>query len=148
MNTELRRSATVHRFNTIHRYSRTPPPLVPCNPAEEVPFDLDQLDDDRYRLTLQAAGYRPDDIDATISGGVLRISGKRSPSVPNGTRLHQGLAGVLECRFVMLEPMSITGVTLADGLLAIELEIDPLDPCMATRPMRSFDQAMTEAVAA
>lgn len=126
----------------------TPPPLVPCNPTDAISYDLDRLNEDRFRLTLAIAGFDLADIHVRIENGALRVSGNRQLTAPDGKRIHKGLSHSLDCRFLLLEPLSIADMELTNGLLVINLEGDGLEPCLSGRPALFADRARLLAMAA
>jgi HSP20 family molecular chaperone IbpA len=131
----------------MYSYSRTPPPLVPCNQKAPAAYNLHSLDEDRYRLTLPAAGFGQGDIMAQIQGGVLRIEGHRRPSGYTGRRLHQGLSDKIDCSFLLLDTLDIVDVAIRDGLLAIDLERDSLEPYAISSPSKLVDKSYAVAAA-
>ena len=51
---------------------------VPSQSGENYPpFDLIRESDDRYRITLAVAGFRPDEIDVTAQQNLLIVSGRK-----------------------------------------------------------------------
>lgn len=99
-------------------------PLVPCNAGPAPSWRIERLSEDRFRLTIAAAGLAPGDVEVFIAGGLLHVEG--AAGAPRGR--------ALACMFLLLEPLSITRVELRDGELVIELERDPAWPCLAVPP--------------
>ncbi len=86
------------------------------------PFDSVKLSEDEYRVTMAVAGFREDDLDITIHGNALTVSGERQDK-PEGEYLHRGIATrPFQRRFELAEYMHVVGAKLADGLLSIELK--------------------------
>jgi molecular chaperone IbpA len=86
------------------------------------PFDSVKLSEDEYRVTMAVAGFREDDLDITIHGNALTVSGERQDK-PEGEYLHRGIATrPFQRRFELAEHMHVVGAKLADGLLSIELK--------------------------
>jgi molecular chaperone IbpA len=86
------------------------------------PFDSVKLSEDEYRVTMAVAGFREDDLDITIHGNALTVSGERQDK-PEGEYLHRGIATrPFQRRFELAEHMHVVGARLADGLLSIELK--------------------------
>jgi molecular chaperone IbpA len=86
------------------------------------PFDSVKLSEDEYRVTMAVAGFREDDLDITIHGNALTVSGERQDK-PDGEYLHRGIATrPFQRRFELAEHMHVVGAKLADGLLSIELK--------------------------
>lgn len=86
------------------------------------PFDLEQQDEDHYRVTLAVAGFTQDEIDITSKQNLLIISGKKSEKEGRNF-IHRGIAArSFERRFVLGDYVRVKTAELQDGLLSIELE--------------------------
>jgi len=88
------------------------------------PFDLLKAGENRYRIELAVAGFRPDEIDVTAQENVLVVSGaKRDESEESGSDyIYRGIATrSFERRFALADHIQVTGADLKDGLLSIEL---------------------------
>lgn len=86
------------------------------------PFDLEQEGEDRYRITLAVAGFRPDEIDVTAQQNLLIVSG-RKPEQDGRSYIHRGIAErSFERRFVLGDYVTVKGADMKDGLLTIKLE--------------------------
>ncbi len=86
------------------------------------PYNIERVDDDRYRITVAVAGFSESDLEIEVHENSLRITGARPESDENRTFLHQGIAGrSFERRFQIAEHVRIDGATLSNGLLNIEL---------------------------
>lgn len=85
------------------------------------PFDLIQIDDNRYRISLAVAGFSTDEIDITAQQNQLVVTGRKSDD--NGSNfIHRGIATrSFERRFGLADHIKVTDAELKDGLLAIEL---------------------------
>ena len=86
------------------------------------PFDLVQDGEERYRITLAVAGFRPDEIDVTAQQNLLIVSGRKDEE--NASRyIHRGIATrAFERRFGLADFVQVRGAKLNDGILSIELE--------------------------
>lgn len=86
------------------------------------PFDLVQESEDRYRITLAVAGFRPDEIDVSAQQNLLIVSGRKAES-EDGRFIHRGIATrAFERRFGLADHIQVKGADLSDGILSIELE--------------------------
>lgn len=88
------------------------------------PFNLERVAEDRYRITLAVAGFKPDDIDITAQQNLLLVSGKRANENENnsGEYLHVGIANrSFERRFELADFVRVERADLSDGLLIIDL---------------------------
>ena len=85
------------------------------------PFDLIRETDDRYRITLAVAGFRPDEIDVTAQQNLLIVSGRKKEE--NDERyIHRGIATrAFERRFGLADFVQVRNAELKDGMLSIEL---------------------------
>ena len=91
-------------------------------PAENYPpFDLIQLDDSHYRISLAVAGFAAGEIDITAQQNQLIVTGKKGDD--NGQSfIHRGIATrSFERRFGLADYIKVTDAELKDGLLSIEL---------------------------
>lgn len=80
---------------------------------------------DTYHLTLAVAGFTRDELEVTVDNGHLNIKGVRAitESPDNVEVLHKGLAFRDFNRSWQLgEYVEVSSVTLADGLLTVELQ--------------------------
>lgn len=86
------------------------------------PFDLVQEGEDRYRITLAVAGFRPDEIDLTAQQNLLVVSGRKREE--DGSHyIHRGIAARnFERRFGLADYVQVRHAELKDGILSIELE--------------------------
>lgn len=85
------------------------------------PFDLEQDDENHYRITLAVAGFKPDEIDVTAQQNLLIVSGRKAEQ-RDGSFIHRGIAArSFERRFVLGDFVQVKGADIKDGLLAIEL---------------------------
>lgn len=87
------------------------------------PFNIERLSEDRYRVTLAVAGFKPDEIDITAQQNLLLITGKKDEGDQDRTKfLHLGIANRnFERRFELADFVRVEDAQLADGLLVVEL---------------------------
>lgn len=85
------------------------------------PFDLVRDGDDRYRIHMAVAGFRPEEIEVTAQQNMLTVKGHRQES--NGGRyIHRGIAARdFERRFGLADYVQVKRASLEDGMLSIEL---------------------------
>ena len=85
------------------------------------PFDLERVDDDRYRITLAVAGFGSDEIDITAQQNLLIVSGRRRED-NDRQYIHRGIATrAFERRFGLADYVQVKNAELRDGILAIDL---------------------------
>jgi len=89
------------------------------------PYDLESLDNDKYRLSMAVAGFKAEEIDITLQNGILEIAGKTATSANEKDKLylHKGIAGRNFRRTFCLNAwIKITNANLADGILTLDFE--------------------------
>ena len=85
------------------------------------PFDLIQLDENHYRISLAVAGFSQDEIDITAQQNQLIVSGKKRDD-DKVEYIHRGIANrQFERRFGLADFIKVTDADLKDGLLSIDL---------------------------
>ena len=87
------------------------------------PFDLERLDEDRYRITLAVAGFRREDLEITARENLLLVKGERAqPGGDKSQYLHVGIASrSFERKFELADFIRVKSADLSDGLLTVEL---------------------------
>lgn len=86
------------------------------------PFDLEKEAENSYRITLAVAGFRADEIDITSKLNLLLVSGRKGEESQR-TYLHRGIAvRGFERQFQLADYVVVTGASLDDGLLRIDLK--------------------------
>ncbi|WP_353228607.1 Hsp20 family protein [Novosphingobium sp.] len=87
------------------------------------PFNIERSGDDRFRITLAVAGFKPDEIDITAQQNLLVVKGNKAEIDPASRQyLHVGIANRgFERRFELADFVRVEAADLADGLLTIDL---------------------------
>lgn len=87
------------------------------------PYNIERIDEDDYRITLAVAGFGEKNLDLVLHENTLTVTGKRPDSDDGRSFLYQGIAGrSFERRFQLAEHVEITGASLVNGILNIELK--------------------------
>ena len=77
--------------------------------------------EDGLRITLAVAGFADDDLSVTVEDRQLVIRGKQKDD-PNRVYLHRGIAArQFQRAFVLAEGIEVTGASLDNGLLHVDL---------------------------
>lgn len=86
------------------------------------PYNIEKCGEDRYRIVLALAGFTRDDVEIVLEHNRLVVRGKMKNG--NGaTYLHRGIASrPFERQFDLAEFIEVTGATMGDGLLVIDLK--------------------------
>lgn len=86
------------------------------------PYNIEQIAEDRLRITLAVAGFREDDLSITVEDNQLVIRGKQQEETER-TYLHRGIAArQFQRSFVLAEGIEVVGADLDNGLLHVELK--------------------------
>ncbi len=86
------------------------------------PYNIERVDEDRYRVTLAVAGFSEADLEIELHENSLKIVGARPEGDETRTYLHQGIAGrSFERRFQLADHVKIEGASLMNGLLNVDL---------------------------
>jgi molecular chaperone IbpA len=120
------------------------------------PYNIEKLGENEYRVTISMAGFRPDEITVTARQNLLTVSAEKKDRQGEGSQrqvLHRGIATrAFERRFNLADFVEVTGASLADGLLTIELRRE-LPEAMRPRriqiasggaPLRQIEGQVTE----
>ena len=86
------------------------------------PYNVEQHSDSHLRIVLAVAGFSPEDLTVQLEGNQLVIRGRQTPE-DGGNLLHRGIATrQFQRSFVLADGIEVTGASLNDGLLHIDLE--------------------------
>ena len=85
------------------------------------PYNIERTGEDAYRITVAVAGFRRDELSIVDHQGTLTVAGKKSGE-DGAQYLHRGIAGrSFQRRFSLAEHVKVTGASLENGLLQIDL---------------------------
>jgi molecular chaperone IbpA len=86
------------------------------------PYNIEKCGDDQYRIVLALAGFSKDDVEIVVEQNRLFVRGlKREPD--SRTYLHHGIATrSFERHFDLADHVEVTGATMGEGLLVIDLK--------------------------
>jgi molecular chaperone IbpA len=86
------------------------------------PYDIEKAGEDSYRITLAAAGFKPEEIELTAQPNLLVVAGHKANADEGRTYLHRGIAGRnFERRFELADYVVVKTASYADGILSVEL---------------------------
>lgn len=91
------------------------------------PYNIEQVDDDSWQVSIAVAGFSNDDIVIETKENNLTIKGAKSDTTSEETRefLHRGIAErSFELRFQLGDYVEVTDANLENGLLNIILKRD------------------------
>jgi molecular chaperone IbpA len=88
------------------------------------PYNIMRTGENSYRISLAAAGFKPDQISVTVQQNTLIVTGRESQNADRDF-LHRGIAArAFERRFSLADFVEVKDATFEDGLLQIELELE------------------------
>jgi molecular chaperone IbpA len=90
------------------------------------PYNIVRTGQDAYRITLAVAGFGEDELELVVKENLLTVRGSgKNGEAEQGkevTYLHRGIAQrAFEHRFQLADHVKVTGASLANGLLHIDL---------------------------
>ena len=117
------------RFNRIDKLFSQ---LTGDNPVTSAPaYDLQRVGDNRYTLTVSVPGWKEDELEIELRGGQLSVAGHRETAAQetsdeerekNSSWIHRGISRHnFQLSFSIPEHMKVTGATLSEGLLNIDM---------------------------
>ncbi len=104
-----------HFERVLDRISKTSPEGYP-------PYNIEQIGEDRLRITLAVAGFGEDDLAVSVEDNQLVIRGRQGEEDSNRVFLHRGIAArQFQRSFVLAEGIDVVGANLDNGLLHVDL---------------------------
>lgn len=89
------------------------------------PYNIEQINQDRLRITLAVAGFTREHLQVTVEDNQLIIRGKQEDD-PERRYIHRGIAArQFQRTFVLAEGIDVVAADLDNGLLNIDLERPP-----------------------
>lgn len=86
------------------------------------PFNIEQTSDLAYRITLAVAGFAEEDLSITVEDAQLVVRGRQSEEGADRVFLHRGIAArQFQRSFVLADGVEVTGATMENGLLHVDL---------------------------
>lgn len=113
-----------HTRNLVERAAKAAAESYP-------PYNVEDLGEDRVRITLAVAGFGPSHLGVTVEDNQLVIQGRREGEGKDDNRaepayLHRGIAARAFVRtFILADGMEVAGATLEHGLLHIDVSRIP-----------------------
>jgi len=121
-----------HFERTLDRVSKMPAEGYP-------PYNIEQIDDERLRITLAVAGFSEDDLSIQLEGNQLIVRGKQDNDKDAGrVFVHRGIATrQFQRSFVLADGIEVDGAMLDSGLLNIDLRRPLADQGVRSIEIRS-----------
>jgi molecular chaperone IbpA len=86
------------------------------------PYNIERTGEDTYRISMAVAGFSEGDIEIVAQDNALSVIGRQSKEETPKNFLYRGIAGrPFERKFELAEYIQVSGASLENGLLHIEL---------------------------
>ena len=87
------------------------------------PYNIERTGENAYRITVAVAGFTEADLSIEVKENGLTLKGERKADPEKRTEfLHQGIAArSFERRFQLADYVQVTGASLENGLLHVDL---------------------------
>lgn len=93
------------------------------------PYNVEQLAENRLRITLAVAGFGAEVLQVQLEENQLVIRGRQTEADEQRVYLHRGIATrQFQRSFVLAEGIEVSGASLDNGLLRIDLERPLVEP--------------------
>jgi HSP20 family molecular chaperone IbpA len=126
-----------HFERTLDRISKTGSEGYP-------PYNIEQVSDEALRITLAVAGFAIDDLEIQIEDNQLVVRGRQKDD-SDRIYLHRGIAArQFQKSFVLAEGIEVTGASLDNGLLSIDLTRPKVEPQVRSVPIKKAAQRMSD----
>lgn len=87
------------------------------------PYNIEQVSDHAFRITLAVAGFREADLSITLEDRQLVIRGRQTEDGAERVFLHRGIAArQFQRSFVLADGVEVAGACVEHGLLHIDLK--------------------------
>jgi molecular chaperone IbpA len=88
------------------------------------PYNIERTGENAYRVTMAVAGFSEGDLDIQAKENVLTVRGEKKEETDGSEReiLYRGIAArAFERRFQLADHVEVTGASLENGLLHVDL---------------------------
>ena len=86
------------------------------------PYNIEQVSEQAYRITLAVAGFREEDLGITVEDSQLVIRGRQADDSADKVFLHRGIAArQFQRSFVLADGVEVAGASMENGLLHVDL---------------------------
>ena len=97
--------------------------------TSEHPYNLKQINETSYQLTISVPGYKEDDLSVSLKGGKLYVQGEQSAELVNDSEkekwIHQGITqNKFSLEFNLGKNVNIESAELSSGLLTLDIEYE------------------------
>ena len=87
------------------------------------PYNIAQINEDEYMISLAVAGFGMDNLEITKDGNILRVEGTSPKGDENVNYLHKGIGGrSFRREFTLADHVEVQNASLELGMLNIHLK--------------------------
>lgn len=87
------------------------------------PYNIEQIRDNAFRITLAVAGFAEEDLSITLEDKQLVIRGRQTEENEGRVFLHRGIAArQFQRSFVLADGVEVAGATMENGLLHVDMK--------------------------
>ena len=91
--------------------------------AKFPPYNIKQVSDNKYVIEMAVAGFSQSDIDITLDGNKLTITGKTTDDAEGGEFLFKGIANRAFTRtFALADKIEVQSAEIVNGMLKVALD--------------------------
>ncbi|WP_304615916.1 Hsp20 family protein [Paracoccus sp. (in: a-proteobacteria)] len=100
------------------------------------PYNIEHIAPDGFRITLAVAGFSEAELSVTTEDRQLVIRGRNAETDDKRVYLHRGIAArAFQRSFVLAEGVEVTGASMENGLLHVELRRTQPEQVVQTIPI-------------
>jgi HSP20 family molecular chaperone IbpA len=148
---ELGKMTRLSLFNSplllgFDHFERTLDRIAKAGAEGYPPYNIEQIGDDRLRITLAVAGFGLDDLEIQIEDNQLTIRGRQKDDADR-VYLYRGIAArQFQRSFVLAEGIEVTTATLDNGLLSVDLQRPKAVSTVRTVPISKAEKSSAKRV--
>ncbi len=87
------------------------------------PYNIEQVSDNAFRITLAVAGFADDDLSITVEDRQLVVRGQHANGDGDRVFLHRGIAArQFQKTYLLADGVEVSGADLKNGLLHVDLK--------------------------
>ena len=107
------------QFDRMAKLSQELTKNIPAYP----PFNIKKESDNKYSIEMAVAGFSQSDIDITLDGNKLTITGKTTDDSEGGEFLFKGIANRAFTRtFALADKIEVQSAEIVNGMLKVALD--------------------------
>lgn len=107
------------QFDRMAKLSQEMTKNIPAYP----PFNIKKVSENKYSIEMAVAGFSQSDIDITLDGNKLTISGKTTDDAENSEFLFKGIANRAFTRtFALADKIEVESAEIVNGMLKVALD--------------------------